>query len=211
MTACHYLPPGVYVGAVSCSVMDLVGATASIAQLAAYGHSVIQRLLHLYEAIRTGPAVYRDQKSNISILLDIVHRTCDQDSTQGEVILPLLVDISALACRILNLLDRKGFLGLNWTLLIRHEILSEAFTSLNGKRDLLHLHISERNQTVLSQIRIDIAKINGNFLAECRQVAAGATSTTTTVEDTPVELTSQQNGKENNSSGNTQGVCEIRD
>lgn len=136
--------------------MDVLGATASIAQLAAYGKSACQQLFRLYRAVRSGPATYRDQSLNISILLSIVDRVRTQEKPQEDLILQLLVDISTLARKIHDLLGQRGVFGLNWALIIGREALSEAFTSLNGKKDLLHLHILERNQHALTQIQTDI-------------------------------------------------------
>ncbi|KAF2235937.1 hypothetical protein EV356DRAFT_513510 [Viridothelium virens] len=142
--------------------MDLIGLTASIAQLAAYGKSVARQLSRLYNAIRTGPDAYRDQASNISVLLNIVSRVGEQRTLQEESILLLLREISVLVGKIQNLLDQKGIFGLNWALIARSEALSEAFVALNTKRDLLHLYISERNHNVLSQIQNNIIEMNRN-------------------------------------------------
>lgn len=139
--------------------MEALGLTASITQLAAYGHSAVQSLLRLYQAVRAGPAAYRDQQSNVSILFSIICRIYQRDLVGEESISPLLSDIAKLARKIQALLEQKGFLGLNWALIVRPESLSEAFVSLDEKRKLLHLHLSERNQDALSQIRTDTTQL----------------------------------------------------
>ncbi|KAI9685090.1 MAG: hypothetical protein M1822_005482 [Bathelium mastoideum] len=138
--------------------MDLIGETASVSQLVAYGGSVARCLLRLSRAIRHGPAAYRDQELNVSILLDIVQRVRWQERLQAPIT-RLLQDISELAWKIQEFLRQRGFLGLNWSVIARSEAVSEAFAALNTKKDLLHLHISERSQVALNQIQSDINRI----------------------------------------------------
>ena len=189
--------------------MDAVGITASIAQLVAYGHSVAQSLLRLYQAVRAGPAAYRGQKSNISILLSIVSRVCQQNLPQEELVVPLLVDISELAYKILNILEQKGFLGLNWTLIVRREVLSEAFVSLDSKRDLLHLYISERNQHTLSQIQLDTAQLNMSFSGTNIRTLRDLSTTNTTTESTTAESSKKENKAGSNMRDPTKTVSDI--
>ncbi|KAI9660654.1 MAG: hypothetical protein M1821_010006 [Bathelium mastoideum] len=143
--------------------MDIIASTASVAQLVAYSHSAVQKLFRLHQAVRNGPTSYSDQKTNISILLHIVRRISRQGILQEELVLPILVEISAIACRIECLLNQKGIFGYHWTSLGSCKTLSEAFFSLNTKRDLLHLCISGENQETLDQVRLDIAQMSANL------------------------------------------------
>ncbi|KAF2231983.1 hypothetical protein EV356DRAFT_506169 [Viridothelium virens] len=179
--------------------MDIVGATASIAQLAAYCKSACQHLWQVYKAVRNGPAAFSDQSLNISILLNIIDRVRNQESFQERVILPLLVDISTLACKIHSLLERRGLFGLHWALFTKCEALSEAFTSLSAKRDLLHLHISERNHNNLSQIQIDIARMSSNFGGPGYRLGSG-----TIVQQAPAERIDKEEKMGNKSEPSTQ-------
>ncbi|KAI9667851.1 MAG: hypothetical protein M1821_000670 [Bathelium mastoideum] len=140
--------------------MEVLGATASAVQLTEYGKSAFCQLIRLYKAVHNGPAAYRDQSFNIFILLNIVQRMREQENLHEDPIPQLLVEISILAHKINAALEKKGLFGLHWALITGWNALSETFASLNGKRDLLHLHISERNQNVLSQIRSDIVRLS---------------------------------------------------
>ncbi|KAI9679015.1 MAG: hypothetical protein M1822_007441 [Bathelium mastoideum] len=165
--------------------MDILGTTASAIQLTGYGKSVFHQLVRLCKAVRHGPAAYRDQLFNITILLNIVKRIPEQGELQQDPIPQLLVDIAKLAHDIQTLLKKKGPFGLNWALITGWEALSQTFTSLNEKRDLLHLHISERNQNVLTQIRSDIIQMSqDNFKGKGQRL--GSITDTEPVQIEPV-------------------------
>jgi hypothetical protein len=143
--------------------MDIIGGLASVGQLIAYGHSAARCLQRLYMQMRDGPSIYQNEKSNIRVLLDVLDRLCKQESVVSESVLALLVDISALACTIISLLQQRGLFGLNWTVIIGHRKLSEAFKSLTTKRQLLHLFIAENNHELLTEIREDVTQMSQNL------------------------------------------------
>ena len=143
--------------------MEVIGGLASIGQLIAYGHSAARCLQRLYVQVRDGPSIYQNEKSNIRVLLDVLDRLCTQGSAVTESVLALLVDISALACTIISLLQQRGLLGLNWAVIIGQRKLSEAFKSLTIKRHLLHLFIAENNHELLTEIREDVAQMSQNL------------------------------------------------
>lgn len=134
--------------------MDVISGIASVSQLGAYGQSAARCLQRLYLRVHEGPSLYQREKTNISALLDVIKRVCKQESVATENVLALLVDISSLASDILSLLQRHGFLGINWTLVICPQSLSDAFQALTAKRELLHLSIAQSNH----ELSIDIQK-----------------------------------------------------
>jgi hypothetical protein len=140
--------------------MDVIGGLASITQLVAYGHSVTKSLIQLYKAVQNGPTAFQDQKFNISLLLEIIGRICKRKSLQTESILLLFVQITDSAKSIENLLVQKATLGSNWISLIKSKTLAEAFESLNKKKEILQLHISDKNHELLSCIQSDMASMN---------------------------------------------------
>ncbi|KAF2234690.1 hypothetical protein EV356DRAFT_532733 [Viridothelium virens] len=186
--------------------MDVLGATASAVQLTEYGRSALLQLVRLYQAVRNGPAACRDQQFNLSILLNIVNRVGQQEGLREDPIPQLLVDISALAKDIYALLETKGLFGLNWALITGRATLSEAFVSLNGKKDLLHLHISERTQNVLSQIRSDFFHMDREQIFPGKGNVLGSSTATDTREDKGPESSSfkapEMKEKEFNVKGN---------
>jgi hypothetical protein len=140
--------------------MDVIGGLASITQLIAYGHSVTKSLIQLYKAVQNGPTAFQDQKFNISLLLEIIESICKRKSLQTESILLLFVQITDSAKSIENLLVQKATLGNIWISLIKSKTLAEAFESLNKKKEILQLHISDKNHELLSCIQSDMASMN---------------------------------------------------
>jgi len=140
--------------------MDVIGGVASIAQLVDFGFSVTKSLIQLYKAVQNGPAAFRDQKFNVCLLLKITERICQRTSTDNESILLLFVQISDSIHSIINLLEQRGILGINWVLFTKSETLAAAFESLSRKRDLLQLHISEEGLELLYRIRSDITSMS---------------------------------------------------
>ena len=138
-------------------MMDFIGGLASITQLIAYGQSVTKSLIQLYKAVQNGPAAFQDQKFNISLLLEIIERICKRESLKTESILLLFIQVTDSAKSIENLLAQKATLGNNWISLIKSETLAEAFESLNKKKEILQLYISDKNHELLNCIQSDIA------------------------------------------------------
>ncbi|KAE9363802.1 hypothetical protein N431DRAFT_564386 [Stipitochalara longipes BDJ] len=140
--------------------MDAVSGVASISQLFVYGHSVTKSLIRLYKAVQNGPAAFRDQKFNVSLLLEITKRVSQRTSSENETILLLFVQITESVHSIINLLEQRGILGINWVSFTKNEALTVAFESLGRKRDLLQLHISQEGLEILNRIQSDIASMS---------------------------------------------------
>jgi hypothetical protein len=140
--------------------MDVVSGVASISQLANYGYSVTKSLIQLFKAVQHGPAAFRDQKFNVCLLLKITEKICQRSSSENESILLLFVQITDSVHSIINLLEPRGILGINWASFTKSETLAAAFESLSWKRDLLQLHISQEGFELLNRIPSDIASMS---------------------------------------------------
>jgi len=142
--------------------MDAIAGAASVSQLVAYSFSSIRYLQQLYTELKTGNSVYRNEEKNISLLLDVIKRLSSQNVPDSDPILPILIDISGLACEILHLLRPKRLLGYNWTSFTTQDKINLAFESLDKKRKLLHLYISQANNEALVALRETVEKQNAN-------------------------------------------------
>ena len=134
-------------------VMEIVGCAASVSQLLVYIALSSGRLEKLCAELKDGSSTYREEESNISILLGIIKRLSRQNITNEDSILPVLIAISTLACQALHLLRPNKVLGINWTPITAHEKIKSAFQSLDKKRTLLHLYISQTHHDALIDLR----------------------------------------------------------
>jgi len=134
-------------------VMEIVGCAASVSQLLVYIALSSGRLEKLCAELKDGRSTYREEESNISLLLGIVQRLSRQNITNEDSILPVLIGISTLACQALHLLRPNKVLGINWTPITAHEKIKSAFQSLDKKRTLLHLYISQTHHDALIDLR----------------------------------------------------------
>jgi len=133
--------------------MEIVGCAASVSQLLVYIALSSGRLEKLCAELKDGHSTYREEESNISLLLRIIQRLSRQHIENEDSILPVLIAISTLACQALHLLRPNKVLGINWTPITAHEKIKSAFQSLDRKRTLLHLYISQTHHEVLVDLR----------------------------------------------------------
>lgn len=134
--------------------MDVIGAIASTAQLMVYGHSASKILLRLIKGIKDGPPAYRDQEQNVHLMLYVVNQVTHQNDSStesGQFILSIILEISDLATKIHNLLkDTCSFLGSVLYVTARRSTIEDTFAALAGKRDILHLCLSQNIHQLLS-------------------------------------------------------------
>ncbi|KAH6878082.1 hypothetical protein BKA58DRAFT_88408 [Alternaria rosae] len=141
-------------------IMEIVGCAASVSQLLVYIALSSGRLEKLCAELKDGYSTYREEESNISILLGIIKRLSRQHIANEDSILPVLIAISTLACQALHLLRPNKVLGINWTPITAHEKIKSAFQSLEKKRTLLHLYISQKHHDALVDLRQTIKTSN---------------------------------------------------
>lgn len=132
--------------------MEVVAGAASISQLVAYSFSSIRYLRQLHAELTSDNSVYHNEERNISLLLGVLNRLTTQSITHSDSVLPILIDISGIACDLLNLLRPKRLLGYNWTTLTARDRTTAAFEALDRKQNLLHLYISQANNDALAAI-----------------------------------------------------------
>jgi hypothetical protein len=133
--------------------MEMVSCVASVSQLVVYIASSSRKLERLCHEIRDGFAIYREEESNICLLLNILQRLSQRAIADAEPILPVLIAISGIACQVLYLLQPNKIFGINWTPITAHEKISAAFKSLDKKRTLLHLYLSQAHYDALKDLR----------------------------------------------------------
>lgn len=133
--------------------MEAIGSAASVTQLVVYLHSSATSLQRLYNRLAYGDSIYRDEATNIRLLLDILQRLSRHQVDDNSPVFPVLISISDIACQVLNLLQPKGLFGINWTLITSQDKIVSAFETLNKKRELLHFHLSQQHQDALVDLR----------------------------------------------------------
>ncbi|KAF2827812.1 hypothetical protein CC86DRAFT_404855 [Ophiobolus disseminans] len=133
--------------------MEVIAGAASVSQLVAYSFSSIRYLQQLYTELNTGDSVYRNEEKNVGLLLGVIKRLTDQNIQDTDPILPILIDISGLACEILSLLLPKRRFGYNWTALTAQNKIKAAFETLDKKQKLLQLYMLQANNDALFAIR----------------------------------------------------------
>jgi hypothetical protein len=129
--------------------MDVVAGVASVSQLIAYSLSSAHCLQQLYSELKNFGTAYRNEEANVCLLLHVIKGISDQGVADSDPILPILLDISRLACEILHLLQPRRLWGINWTPLTRQDELKSSFTALDKKQKLLHLTVSGETLTAL--------------------------------------------------------------
>ncbi|KAK8868521.1 hypothetical protein PGQ11_007099 [Apiospora arundinis] len=128
--------------------MEGVAAAASIGQLVQYGGVVTVTLIRLIKDIGRGPLVYKNEESNVRLLLRLVHRVstetdCHTRNESHDDFLELFTRVNLIAHSILQLLDNTScFVFRVVSAVTRHSSLAEAFQKLCNTRELLHLHIT---------------------------------------------------------------------
>ncbi|KAL8825742.1 MAG: hypothetical protein Q9191_004230 [Dirinaria sp. TL-2023a] len=140
--------------------MDVVSGVASVSQLIAYGHVLVQRLVQLYKAAREGPSCCQTQRFNIRFLLELVQRICTDEAPNTEAILSLLIATVNLANSLLKLLQPKGTWYNYWLLVSKGQEIKSTFSALNDKTRLLQLHITERTYDIVTHVQNDIKQMN---------------------------------------------------
>lgn len=126
--------------------MDVVSGIAGISQLVAYSHSTAQILIKLYKEVRGDSSYLNQHQSNVRVLLAIVD-SLHQRSTSNHI-LQILAEVAQVAQNTLSLITRsqnRGLFGLRWASITTDSELSEAFSVLREKRDILHLAVSADN------------------------------------------------------------------
>jgi hypothetical protein len=133
--------------------MEMVAGAASVSQLVAYSLSSARYIQQLYTEVQGHGSTYRNQETNLGLLLDIIKGFSKQGVSDDSPVLPVLIDISKLACDILHLLQPRKLWGFDWTPFTKQEALRSAFETLDKKQKLLHLHISHANSQALATIQ----------------------------------------------------------
>jgi hypothetical protein len=141
-------------------IMEVIGGAASVSQLVVYISSSARTLHRLYTELRNGDSAYRNEETNIGLLLNILQRLERQDLEDHNPVLPVLIAISGLACQVLNLLQPRKVFGINWTPITAQDKLNSAFESLDKKRRLLHLYVSQTHHDALVDLRETIDRSN---------------------------------------------------
>ena len=165
------------------SVMELVGCAASVSQLVVYISSSAVSLQRLYVELRSGDSTYRSEANNINLLLNIFQRLAHRTIEDCNPVLPVLIAISEIACEVLCLLKPKRVFGFNWTPITAQDRINSAFESLDKKRRLLHLYISQAHHEALIDLREAIDRTGmsspGKYSAEkvTERVEPGETPT----------------------------------
>jgi hypothetical protein len=133
--------------------MEVIAGAASVSQVVVYSFSSIRYVQELYVRLKGCGSAYRDEETNLSLLLDIIRSLSSQGVKDNDPILPILIEIARLACEILHLLKPRILLGLNWTPLTKQDELKSTLQTLETKRKLLHLHLARANSKVLVAIQ----------------------------------------------------------
>lgn len=142
------------------SVMEFVGCAASVSQLVVYISSSAASLQRLYVELRSGDSTYRSEANNIDLLLNIFQRLSRRTIEDCNPVLPILIAISGIACEVLCLLKPRRVFGINWTPITAQDRINSAFESLDKKRRILHLYISQAHHEALVDLREAIDRSN---------------------------------------------------
>ena len=139
-------------------MMEVIGCAASVSQLVVYISSSAVALQRLWTELRNSDSTYRDEESNVNLLLNILRRLSNQDIQDHNPVLPVLIAISGTACQVLHLLQPKKIFGYNIAFISSHSKIQLAFRSLDRQRRLLHLYISQSHHEALTDLRETIAQ-----------------------------------------------------
>jgi hypothetical protein len=138
--------------------METVACAASVSQVVVYSVSSVRYVQQLYVRLKGCGSAYRDEETNLSLLLDVIKKISSQGVKDNDPILPILIEIGRLACEILHLLKPRVLLGFNWTPLTKQDELKSNLQILEKKRELLHLHLSQTNNKVLVAIQETVTR-----------------------------------------------------
>jgi len=163
--------------------MEVIGCAASVSQLLVYVTSCSLSLHRLCSVLRRGRSIYRDDETNINLLLKILDRLPGQSKQADDPIIPILLAISGIACQALHLLRPKTICGIDWTPLISQDKIQLAFQSLDKQRRLLHLYISQAHHEALIDLRDTIGRSGmansaGNFTEKSTESTERLTEST---------------------------------
>lgn len=158
--------------------MELVGSAASVSQLLVYLSSSVNGLKRLYAEIASCNSTYRDEATNIQLLLHTLQRFGHQQVVDDHsLVLPILISISGIACQALQLLKPKRIFGINWAPVTSKDKIISAFETLDKKRKLLHLYISQEHHKALLDLRQMVE-------SSCKKPCAATPVTRSTRSDT---------------------------
>lgn len=138
----------------------MIGCAASISQLGVYLATSAVILKKLYTELQNADSIYRNEASNIQLLLTIFQKLPEKKIEDHDPVLPVLIAISTLSTEVLGLLEPRRRFGINWAPIASRDKINSAFESLEKKRRLLHLYISQAHQTALIDLRHTIDQSN---------------------------------------------------
>ncbi|EUC34188.1 hypothetical protein COCCADRAFT_25671 [Bipolaris zeicola 26-R-13] len=167
--------------------MELVGCAASVSQLLVYLSSSATSLQRLYTELIHCNSTYCDEAINIRLLLHTIQRLGQQqvnDNDDHSPVLPVLISISGIACQVLHLLKPKRIFGIDWAPVTSQDKISSAFETLDKKRNLLQLYISQEHQEALLDLRQTVESSCKNIRVEIPIAGSNRKSTSHSAEDT---------------------------
>lgn len=134
--------------------MEVVGAAASISQLAVYVYSAATRVRYLYQASQSSAFSTKSQLEELEALLKILDRISKSHApSDSEILIPILINIAETAQKLYNWLNHAGTIYQRLILFTRTVEVEETFRILHQKCNLLVVfHYSERNQCALNRI-----------------------------------------------------------
>ena len=147
--------------------MEVVGAAASISQLAVYIYSAATRVRHLYQASQSSAFSTKGQLEELEALLKILDRIYNSHApSDSEFLIPILINIAETAQKLYNWLNHAGTISQRLMLFVRNVEVEETFRILHQKCNLLLVfHYSERNQCALNRIE-DSLRMSSRNLSE---------------------------------------------
>ena len=134
--------------------MEVVGATASVSQLAVYIYSAATRVRYLYQASQVSAFSTKSRLEELKALLKILDGIANNHApSDGEILIPILINVAETAQKLYNWLNHAGTIGQRLSLFIRNDEVEETFRILHQKCNLLLVfHYSERNCCALNRI-----------------------------------------------------------
>jgi hypothetical protein len=133
--------------------MEIVGAAASITQLAVYTYSAGRCLRHLYKTSKTSQFSAGSQLEDLNVLLKILdcinsHHT----PLDHEVLVPVLISIAETAQTLSNWFLQTSTFYRNWVFFFRKADIQGGYRLLRQKCNFLVFYYSERNNRALNRI-----------------------------------------------------------
>ncbi|KAI9703025.1 MAG: hypothetical protein M1820_006016 [Bogoriella megaspora] len=144
--------------------MEVVGAIASVSQLAAYIQSAWKCLRHLHDVYQASTPIIRSRLEDIYMTLKILDRL-DQmqylhDSSEADVLMPILINIADTAQTLQKWLKQPTVLRQRWALIAHGLEIEEASRSLHNKCHLLVFYFCERNNHALNRLEATVGAQN---------------------------------------------------